>query len=134
MTKTSKIAAITAASVVAAYFGLTWFYFGSPHPCTIAARVIEWESAEQSEEQWLEFARNLAILNVSYSKLEQPRKDKLAEELKTAPREVVERYLAADFTPESIAHDAIEATKKDTPASCVQILYVRLKNAFARRA
>jgi len=126
MNRVRKIAAVTAAIIVG-YVGLTWFYFGSSHPCAIATRMLEWETAAYSDESRLEFARGLAILNLSYTNLEQSKKDKLAEDLKTAPPEVVRKYLDADFTPETIFRDAIESTKTDTPANCVELLYARVK-------
>jgi hypothetical protein len=130
MNRISKVAALTCISFVTVYVGITWFYFGSPHPCAIATRTLEWESAAWSEESRLEFARGLAVLNVLRSDLDQLQKNKLEIYLKTAPRQVVDRYLDPDFTPESIARNAIESAKKETPAQCFEILYNRLKNRF----
>ena len=130
MKRFSKFAALAIVSIVTVYFGFTWFYFGSPHPCAIATRTLEWEAAAWSEESRLEFARSLAVLNVRNSDLDQSHKNKLEIDLKIAPRQVVDKYIDPDFTPESIARNAIESAKEETPAQCVEILYSRVKKRF----
>jgi len=89
--------------------------------------MIEWESAALSEESRLDFARGLAIVNLSYTNLEKREKDKIAKELETAPPEVVERYLPSDFTPATLIQKVIEVTVRDTPATCVGLLLARIR-------
>ena len=132
MNTISKLAVFIGLSVLAGYIGFTWFYFGSPHPCTIAAKVLEAESAEQSDEWWLDFARSLAIINLNYMNMDQSQRDKLAKELWTAPPEVVQKYLEPGFNVQKFVYDMVEKTKDDTPANCVEMLYIRVKKRFSR--
>jgi hypothetical protein len=130
MNRISKVAVLTSVCVLTAYITLTWFFFGSPHPCAIATRVLEAEAAGWSDEWWLDYARAMAVINVKYLNLEQSQKDKLVEEMWTAPPEVVQNYVDRDFDPQKITREMLDATRNDTPASCVEMLYLRLKKRF----
>ena len=132
MNRISKVTLLTGVCVLTAYVALTWFFFGSPHPCAIATRVLEAEAGEWSDEWWLDFARGLAVINLNYMNLEQSQKDKLAEEMWTAPPEVVQHYVGRDFDPQKITQKMLDDTRNDTPASCVEMLYRRLKKRLTR--
>ena len=114
MNRISKVSALTGVCVLTAYIALTWFFFGSPHPCAVATRVLEPEAAEWSDEWWLDYARALAVINVKYMNLEQSQKDKLVEDMWTAPPEVVQHYVGRDFDPQKITREMLDATRNDT--------------------
>jgi hypothetical protein len=59
--------------------------------------------------------------------LEQSQKDKLVEEMWTATPEVVQHYVGRDFDPQKITQKMLDDTRNNTPASCVEMLYRRLK-------
>jgi hypothetical protein len=125
MNRGLKATAATAVFLGMVYTGLTWFYFGSPHPCTIATRVLERELAGHSEEWWLGFARSLALIHVNHTTVDEAQRAKLAEYLETAPPEIVHKY--ADT--QKFIGEMINNTKNETPAHCVEMLYGRIKAA-----